>query len=94
MMADYFDASNSRHAYLRHCIERGNGIACILNSTEAKEAMGQAGFAVERVEDLADHEDPLPWWYFCSGSTEYAQTWTDWGRVARVTSIDGGCCTL
>lgn len=87
MMADTFDPSNPRHIALRHGMERGNGIACIRTSAEAQDAMGKAGFVIEAAEDLADHKDPLPWWYFCAGDTEYAQGWADWGRVARMTSV-------
>lgn len=87
MMADTFDPSNPRHLYLRHGIERGNGIACIRTSKEAQDAMIKAGFVVETAVNLANHKDPLPWWYFCAGDTEHGQGWADWGRIARMTSI-------
>jgi sterol 24-C-methyltransferase len=66
-------------------MERGNGIACIRTSDEAQDAMRKAGFLLERAENLAEHKDPLPWWYFCAGGTEYALGWKDWGRVVRMT---------
>ncbi|KAF2680437.1 S-adenosyl-L-methionine-dependent methyltransferase [Lentithecium fluviatile CBS 122367] len=80
-----FDPSNTHHVSLRHGIERGNGIACIRTSHEAQDAMKQAGFALVVAEDLAEHNDPLPWWYFFAGDTKFVQEWTDWGRVARMT---------
>lgn len=61
MMADTFDSSNTRDVTLRYSIERGNGIACIRTSSEARDAMSQAGFVVELAENLTDHKDPLPW---------------------------------
>ncbi len=81
----HFDTSNSRHTFLRHGIERGNGIVQICTSAEAEAAMSSAGFILEKSGDLGDNNDPIPWWYVCSGSTEFAKTWTDWGRVARMT---------
>jgi hypothetical protein len=72
MMADKFDPLNSHHAALRYGMERGNGIASIRTSTEAQDAMKQAGFVIEVAEDLAAHHDALPWWYFCAGDTKYA----------------------
>ncbi|KAF1974728.1 S-adenosyl-L-methionine-dependent methyltransferase, partial [Bimuria novae-zelandiae CBS 107.79] len=87
MMADKFDTENKRHVYLRSGMERGNGIACIRISTEAKEAMKTAGFTVEVAEDLAEHEDPLPWWYFCDGATQHAHSVSDWFRVGKLSIV-------
>ncbi|KAF2012752.1 S-adenosyl-L-methionine-dependent methyltransferase [Aaosphaeria arxii CBS 175.79] len=85
MMADKFDPGNPQHVYLRAGMERGNGIACIRTSAEASDAIKVAGFTLEVAENLAEHEDPLPWWYFCDGETKYAQSVADWFRVVRMT---------
>jgi sterol 24-C-methyltransferase len=71
MLAEYFDASNPHHIYLRH---GGNGIACIRTSEEAQHAMRSVGFIVERSEDLGNNTDPILRWNICSGSTEFAKT--------------------
>lgn len=84
-MTGEFDPNNSRHVYLRSGMERGNGIACIRTSGEAKDAMKAAGFTLEVAEDLAaSHKDALPWWYFCNGETQYAQDMADWFRVGKL----------
>jgi sterol 24-C-methyltransferase len=85
-MTGPFDESVAEHKAVRCGIERGNGIACLRTSTEAKTAMEES-FNIQLVEDLALRKDPLPWWYVCSGDTQYAKTWGDWGRVFRVTSV-------
>jgi len=85
MLSPAFDISNARHIALRNGMERGNGIPCLRTSDEAQDAMNKAGFVLEAAEDMADHNDPQPWWYFCAGGTEYAQGWKDWGRVVRMT---------
>ncbi|PVI01964.1 putative tocopherol O-methyltransferase [Periconia macrospinosa] len=85
MKSASFDPSVEQHIALRTGIERGNGIANIRTSDEAISAIKDSGFDLEVAEDIAEHEDPLPWWYVCDGSTEYARTWADWGRVARMT---------
>ena len=72
MMADKFDPLNPQHTALRYGMERGNGIASIRTSAEAQDAMKSAGFVTEVAENLAEHDDPLPWWFFCDGSTQYA----------------------
>lgn len=77
MLANNFDANNPRHIYLRHGLKRGNGIACVRTSAEAKHALHSAGFVLERSEELGDNNDPIPWWYVCSGATEFAKTWAD-----------------
>ena len=84
MMADKFDPEIPRHVYLRSGIERGNGIACIRTSTEASDAMRAAGFTLKVAENLAEHRDPLPWWYFCDGDTKYAESMSDWLRVGKL----------
>lgn len=85
MMSGAFDPSIPRHVELHNGMERGNGFACIRTSTEAEEAMKNAGFTLEIAENLAFHKDPLPWWYFCSGDIKYASEMEDWLRVARIT---------
>jgi sterol 24-C-methyltransferase len=85
MLSPAFDAFDPHHAALRDGMERGNGIPCLRTSDEAQDAMRKAGFVLEVVENMADHDDPQPWWYFCAGGTEYAQCWKDWGRVVRMT---------
>lgn len=85
-MTDKFDPSVQKHVSIRSGIERGNGIACVRTATEAKAAM-EKSFSVQLAEDLALRGDPLPWWYVCSGDTQFAEEWRDWGRVFRMTPV-------
>ncbi|KAF2866129.1 putative tocopherol O-methyltransferase [Massariosphaeria phaeospora] len=85
VMTDVFDESVPAHTAIRNGIERGNGIASLRTAAVAQAAF-EKSFNVHLIEDLALRKDPLPWWYVCSGDTQFAKTWGDWGRVFRMTA--------
>ena len=61
---DKYDASNPRHVELMHGIEVGNGLPTITGAAGVTDALRNAGFVVEEVNDLAvGPERPHIEWY-------------------------------
>ncbi|RMZ88784.1 hypothetical protein DV736_g3982, partial [Chaetothyriales sp. CBS 134916] len=50
-----FDATNPEHVRVRHCIERGNGLANLPTLAQARHAFHAAGFHMTHSEDFARH---------------------------------------
>ena len=94
VMTPKFDRGNTKHVGIRNRIERGNGIACMRGSDEAREAMRLAGFRLEHEEDYSRHWECLsrdkegpwlrPWYWPLEGRYDLARTWDDWWTAFRM----------
>ncbi|EKG20191.1 Methyltransferase type 11 [Macrophomina phaseolina MS6] len=87
LMTDKYDNDNPRHREIRLGIELGDGISNMEKIEVALEAMKKAGFELELNEDLADRDDPRPWYWPLSG--DFSQMASIWelitiGRMHKV----------
>ncbi|KAF2122564.1 sterol 24-C-methyltransferase [Lophiotrema nucula] len=85
LLTDAFSPNDKSHMAIRLGIERGTGVPSLQTKVAAREAMNRAGFKLEYVEDLAERQDPLMWWYPISGDLASAKGLRDWVLVARNT---------
>ncbi|RKU42630.1 Delta(24)-sterol C-methyltransferase [Coniochaeta pulveracea] len=85
LMTDDYDESNVQHRQIRLDIELGDGISNMVSISEGMDAMKSAGFELLHHEDLADRDDPLPWYWPIAGEMKYMQTYTDFFAAARMT---------
>ncbi|THH14408.1 hypothetical protein EW146_g5919 [Bondarzewia mesenterica] len=83
-MTDLWDPSNPEHKALAHEIEFGNGIPEMRPLAKAREALKTVGFEIEHEEDLAERDDPVPWYYPLEGDIRKAQTAWDYVTVWRM----------
>ncbi|KAL1746042.1 S-adenosyl-L-methionine-dependent methyltransferase [Schizophyllum fasciatum] len=84
VMTDAWDASNPAHKALAHQVELGNGIPEMRPLHAARDAIKEVGFALEHEEDLAERDDPVPWYYPLEGDISKAQTLWDLFVVWRI----------
>ncbi|KAJ4333758.1 Delta(24)-sterol C-methyltransferase [Ascochyta clinopodiicola] len=87
LMTDKYDNDNSHHREIRLGIEIGDGIANMEKIEVALAAMNAAGFVMEHHEDLADRDDPYPWYWPLSGQLKYISTIGDIPTILRMTKI-------
>ncbi|PGH21391.1 hypothetical protein AJ80_03308 [Polytolypa hystricis UAMH7299] len=90
VMTDRFNESNPEHRAIRLGIERGNGIVNMRTRTEAIEAIEAAGFVLEYQDDLAERQDPVPWYYPIAGEWQHARTMWDMFTMLRMTKFGRG----
>ncbi|ETW78107.1 hypothetical protein HETIRDRAFT_388200 [Heterobasidion irregulare TC 32-1] len=83
-MTDRWDPSIPEHKALAHEIEFGNGIPEMRPLSKAREALKTVGFEIEHEEDLAERDDPVPWYYPLEGDISKAQTAWDYITVWRM----------
>ena len=83
-MTDDWDPSIPEHKTLAHDIELGNGIPEMRPVRLARQALVNVGFEIEHEEDLADRDDPVPWYYPLEGDIWKAQTVWDYFTVWRM----------
>lgn len=86
-MTDAWDATNPEHKRIAHGIEVGDGIPEMRSIKAARTALKNVGFEIEHEEDLADRDDPIPWYYPIAGNMHHCQTVWDYFTVARMTKI-------
>ncbi|OJD39965.1 sterol 24-c-methyltransferase [Diplodia corticola] len=79
LMTDKYDNDNPHHREIRLGIELGDGISNMEKIEVALEAMKKAGFELELHEDLADRDDPRPWYWPLSG--DFKQMGSVWEFV-------------
>lgn len=84
VMTPQWDPSIPEHKKLAHEIEFGNGIPSMRPAHEARDALVKVGFEVQLDEDLADRDDPIPWYYPLEGDLKKAQTLWDYITVMRI----------
>ena len=87
LMTDQYDNDNAEHRRIRLEIEQGDGISNMEKIEVALKAMKSAGFDLELHEDLADREDPFPWYWPLAGEFKYIQTAWDVPTILRMTKL-------
>ncbi|KAF2026183.1 hypothetical protein EK21DRAFT_92623 [Setomelanomma holmii] len=90
LMTDAYDNDNPRHREIRLGIEIGDGISNMEKIEVALKAMKAAGFVMEHHEDLADRDDPYPWYWPLSGQLKYISTIGDIPTILRMTKVGRG----
>ena len=90
LMTDKYDNDNSRHREIRLGIEQGDGISNMEKVEVALAAMRKAGFVLEMNEDLAERDDPYPWYWPLSGDLRYLSSIFDIFTIARMTKLGRG----
>lgn len=85
LMTDKYDNGNKEHREIRLGIEQGDGISNMVKVSEGLEAIRAAGFILEHHEDLADRDDPIPWYYALAGDFRHLETIGDLFTIARMT---------
>ena len=89
-MTDRYDPGNMEHRTIRLDIEVGNGISNMVPVSEGLEAMRKVGFELLHNEDLADREDPFPWYWPLAGDLRYMQSVFDFFTCFRMTRMGRG----
>ncbi|KAJ6473254.1 delta-sterol C-methyltransferase [Mycena sanguinolenta] len=84
VMTDDWDPSIPAHKEIAHGIEFGSGIPEMRPISAARKALHSVGFTVEHDEDLAEHDDPVRWFYPLQGDIRKAQTAWDFFTVLRI----------
>ena len=90
LMTDNYDNNNARHRAIRLGIEQGDGISNMEKVEVALQAIKAAGFDLELHEDLADRDDPMPWYWPLSGDFKYMSSPFDFLTILRLTKIGRG----
>ncbi|PHH49621.1 Sterol 24-C-methyltransferase erg-4 [Ceratocystis fimbriata CBS 114723] len=85
LMTDEYDNDNIAHREIRLGIELGDGISNMCKISEGVAAMKAAGFELLHHEDLADRDDPYPWYWPLSGELKYIQSVGDVFTIVRMT---------
>lgn len=85
LMTDEYDNENVEHRNIRLGIELGNGISNMVKVSEGLAAIKNVGFELLHNEDLADRDDPLPWYWPLAGEMKYLQSWGDVFTIVRMT---------
>lgn len=89
-MTDDYDNDNPEHREIRLGIEQGDGISNMVKISEALQAIKDAGFVLEHHEDLANRQDPRPWYYPLAGDFGMIGSFGDIFTVARMTKFGRG----
>lgn len=90
LMTDNYDNGNPHHRKIRLGIEQGDGISNMEKISVALDAVKAAGFELQFHEDLADRDDPAPWYWPLDGDFRYCNTMTDVITIARMTKFGRG----
>lgn len=90
LMTDAYDNDNPHHREIRLGIEQGDGISNMEKIPVAVAAMRAAGFELELSEDLADREDPYPWYWPLAGDFRMMASVFDVLTIARMTRLGRG----
>lgn len=86
-MTDLYDPSNPVHCRIGDEIAFGGGLAVMQTVTQARQAFQSTGFEIMREEDLAAHDDPIPWYYPLRGNLRDCQSLRDYFLVAKSTQL-------
>ena len=87
LMTDNYDNDNPHHREIRLEIEQGDGISNMVKISEGLQAIKDAGFELEMHENLADRQDPKPWYYPLDGDLTMAGSLGDLVTIARMTKL-------
>ncbi|KAB2577106.1 Methyltransferase type 11 [Lasiodiplodia theobromae] len=87
LMTDKYDNDNPHHREIRLGIELGDGISNMEKIEVALEAMKKAGFELELHEDLADRDDPRPWYWPLTGDFKQMSSIWEFVTIFRMHKI-------
>lgn len=87
VMTDRYDENNEEHRKIAYDIEVGDGIPKMFSRETAVKALESVGFEILKQEDLANLDDPVPWYYPLSGNWKYVQTLSDVATFFRTSFI-------
>jgi len=90
LMTDAYDNDNPRHREIRLGIEIGDGISNMEKISVGLAAIKAAGFELEMHEDLADRQDPYPWYWPIAGDFRMMGSVFDFFSIVRMTKIGRG----
>ncbi|PSN62928.1 hypothetical protein BS50DRAFT_558645 [Corynespora cassiicola Philippines] len=90
VMTEKYDNDNPHHREIRLGIEVGDGISNMEKVDAAVRAMKTAGFELEHHEDMANRDDPAPWYWPISGDVKYISTIGDVLTILRMTKLGRG----
>lgn len=85
LMTEKYDNDKLHHREIRLGIEQGDGISNMDTIPVALKAMREAGFELEHHENLANCEDPAPWYWPLSGELKYINSIGDVFTILRMT---------
>jgi len=87
LMTEKYDNEDLHQREIRLGIEQGDGISNMDTIQVALKAIKDSGFELLHNEDLADREDPAPWYWPLSGELKYLSTPFDLFTILRMTHI-------
>jgi sterol 24-C-methyltransferase len=87
LMTEKYNNDDQHHREIRLGIEQGDGISNMEKISVALDAIKAAGFELEFHEDLADRDDPAPWYWPLDGDFKYCSTIMDVLTIARMTKL-------
>lgn len=87
VLTDKYDPNNKFHKEIKYGIEIGDGIPKMYPASVARAALEKVGFEIKVEKDLADNDDPVPWWYPLSGDWRYVQSARDLITFARTSTL-------
>ncbi|CCF57532.1 hypothetical protein KAFR_0C05410 [Kazachstania africana CBS 2517] len=87
VMTENYDENNEAHRKVAYEIELGDGIPKMFKVEVAKDALVKAGFNVLVDKDLADNDDPVPWYYPLTGDWKYVQSLGDLATFFRTSYL-------
>ncbi|KAI9721073.1 MAG: Delta(24)-sterol C-methyltransferase [Candelaria pacifica] len=86
-MTENYNNDNPHHRETRLAIEQGDGISNMVKVSEGLQAIQNAGFILEKHEDLADRPDRIPWYYPLAGDWKYMSSLGDVFTLLRMTKL-------
>ncbi|KAI9782778.1 MAG: Delta(24)-sterol C-methyltransferase [Candelina submexicana] len=86
-MTDNYNNDNPHHREIRLAIEQGDGISNMVKVAEGLQAIQNAGFILEKHEDLANRPDSIPWYYPLAGDWKYLSSLGDLFTMLRMTKL-------
>jgi sterol 24-C-methyltransferase len=90
LMTNNYDNANPHHREIRLGIEQGDGISNMEKVDVALAAIKAAGFVLEHNEDLADKDDPMPWYWPLAGDVKNISSIGDIATIVRMTKLGRG----
>jgi len=89
-LTEKYDKDNPVHRQIRHEIELGDAIPELRSIERSIQGLKSVGFEILRSENLAERDDPLPWYYPIRGKFSEAQTLWDYFTIFRLTTLGKG----
>ena len=83
VMTEKYDENNAEHRKTAYDIEIGSGIPKLFKVDVAIQALKNCGFEMLVSEDLAAHDDDVPWYYPLAGEWQYIRSLSDFATFFR-----------